>query len=206
MLAAILANSLQTSPIAASIIGASVVTANLLGVGTVAVVIEGTSAVACVLTGIGVIGAAISGISAVEVSLIGIADILVEIVGTSAVIVDLTGFAALGAEIFGTSTVIANLLNAGAFSAALFGTSSVTCLLGAKLNANQILMLSIIAQIQAQGIHISVETLISTVCLWAVGHGFSYKWVESNSVEQVTSDWTSLLATGLVPPNVVTND
>ena len=71
-------------------------------------------------------------------------------------------------------------------------------------NPNQVLMLSIINDVQEQGIHISVSTLISTVVTWAMGHGFSYQWIEANDIATVTNDWLALNASGLVPPNIVT--
>lgn len=71
---------------------------------------------------------------------------------------------------------------------------------------NQRLMLSIIAKIQSQGIHISSSTLISTVCTFREGRGFNFPWVEAYDIGTVTADWLALEASGLVPPNIVTED
>jgi hypothetical protein len=76
-------------------------------------------------------------------------------------------------------------------------------------NSNQVLMLENIWKCHHRGIHVTVETLISTVSLWAVGHGFAYKWIEANDIATVTNDWLALQAANAVsvpplyPPNVI---
>jgi hypothetical protein len=77
------------------------------------------------------------------------------------------------------------------------------------LDNNQKLMVRIIWDCHRRGVHVTEQTLISTVCLWAVGHGFSYQWIEANDVNTVTNDWLALkvyqatIRPQIFPPAVV---
>lgn len=110
--------------------------------------------------------------------------------------------AAFAAAVQESAAVGKTLLAALAqFAATLTGTR-----IGFTPDYNQRLMLSIIAKVQAQGIHISSSTLISTVCTFREGRGFNFPWIEAYDIGTVTNDWLALEASGLVPPNIVTND
>ena len=78
--------------------------------------------------------------------------------------------------------------------AAILNQASTRWFTFQTLNNNQKLMMRIILECWRRGVRVTVATIISTVVLWPVGHGFSYIWIEANDVTTVTNDWLAFQA------------